>query len=257
MKKVLLSIVLTMTTCLVMAQGFGPQAGDKSVSLQLGRGDDFSDLQYVAKNLGTYTVYVPSNSTASTDDNSLINMIGVEGKYFLSSNLAVRLSGMGLISSTPAQQDIPAVINPEYYDDEVDELSYISIPGYSDVESSSSYKVLVNAGADYYFNVGNDRLYPYAGAQLNFNYGQSKYFTLEDDDMGERVSETYGLGGSIVGGVDYYIAQGFFLGIEIKAASYMYSVARIFPQPGMEGGDADNHSTTFFSNPMVKIGFKF
>lgn len=239
-----------MTACLVMAQGFGPQAGDKSISLLLGRSDDFSDLQFIEKNLDNYTIYAPTNSTASTSSNSLVNMIGVEGKYFLSSKLAIRLSGTGLISSTPAQDDVPGIADPD------NEYSNI-IPGYADVPSSSYYKILANVGTDYYFNVGNDRLYPYSGVQINFNYGQRKDFTLEDDDLGERVTETYGLGGSIVGGVDYYIAQGFFLGIEIKAASYMYSVARIFPQPGMEGGDADNHSTTFFSNPMIKIGFKF
>ena len=84
-----------------------------------------------------------------------------------------------------------------------------------------------------------------------FSCRQSNDFPLE------AVSENYGLGGSVVGGVDYYVAEGLFLGMEIKAFSYMYSVNRIFPQPGMEGGDADNHHIGIFSNPMFKIGFKF
>ncbi|MCG8580822.1 MAG: hypothetical protein MI866_12945 [Bacteroidales bacterium] len=256
MKKIILSFTIALMSCLAMAQeGFGPKAGDISVSLQLGKATDVSDnLQYIRKNQNLYQVYAPSNSAVSGSSNSLVNMIGIEGKYFLSNKWAVRLSGMGLINSTPAQQDIPGVPNP---DNTGSDLPYMSIPDIADVPSTSSYSFIANAGADYYFNVGNNRLFPYAGAQLNFNYGQRKDFTLQDDDLGERVSETYGLGGSLVGGIDYYLAEGFFIGIEVRALSYMYSVNRIFPQPGMEGADADNHSTTIFSNPMFKIGFKF
>ncbi len=255
MKKIIFSIVLTMSACLVMAQGFGPQAGDVSLSLQLGRAENLNDVQYLTKNQSTYSIYAPSNSSASTNSNSLINMIGVEGKYYLSSSFALRLSGMGLISNTPAQQDIPGVPNPNY--DPESGLPSMSIPNYADVPSSTRYQFVGNLGADYLFSVGNDRIYPYVGGQLNGSYSQRKDFTLVEDDLGERVSETYGLGGSVVTGVDYYVAQGFFLGIEIKAFSYMYSVNRIFPQPGMEAGDADNHTIGIFSNPMFKVGFTF
>ena len=43
-----------------------------------------------------------------------------------------------------------------------------------------------------------------------------------------RLGEIYGVGGSLVGGFDYYFAEGLFLGIEIKAASYMYNVKEIY-----------------------------
>ena len=255
MKKIIFSVVLTITSCLAMAQGFGPQAGDISLSLQLGRAENLNDVQYITKNQSTYPIYAPSNSSASSSSNSLVNMLGVEGKYYLSDNFALRLSGMGLISNTPAQQEVPGVPNPDY--NASSGLPVMTIPNYADVPSSSRYQFVANLGADYYFSVGNDRIYPYTGAQLNGTYSQRKDFTLLEDDLGERVSETYGLGGSFVTGVDYYVAKGFFLGLEIKAFSYMYSVNRIFPQPGMEAGDAGNHFIGIFSNPTLKIGFTF
>lgn len=255
MKRFVLSIVLIISAGLVMAQGgFGAQAGDISVSLQLGHAEDFDDLQFVQKNADSYSIFAPSNSTSSTYNNSLVNMIGVEGKYFVASNIAVRLSGMGTISNTPAQQDVPGVPNP---DNGIEGLPNMVIPSYSDVPSTSFHKYILNVGGDYYFSTGGTRVFPYAGGQLNMNYGQRKDFTLLDDDLGERVSETYGLGGSVVGGVDYYIGEGFFLGVEVKAFSYMYSVAKMFPQPGMEALDADNHSVNILTNPMVKLGFTF
>ena len=224
----------------------GPQTGDKSVSLILGKAENFGNLQYVEKNASLYSIYSPNNNTVSSSDNSLVNMIGFEGKYYITNNIAVRLSGMGMMSASPAQDSVPGIA-----------LDPVSIPEYADVPSTEVAAYIVNIGGDYYFDTKVKGLFPYMGIQGNVNYAKQTSFTLQADDFGERVAEAYGFGGSAVGGIDYYIADGMYIGFEAKIFSYMYSVAKQFPYPGMEAIDADNHTVSFLSNPVFKVGFTF
>lgn len=236
MNKFFLSMLFALATTMSFAQGgLGAQAGDIAVALQLGRGENFGDLNYVNKNSDTYYLSAPTNSTLSTSSNSLVNMIGAEVKYFLASNLAINVSGMGMISASPAQQNVPGV---ESLSDGT--TNDMAIPAYNYVESVASSKYAFNLGADYYLVSG--RVAPFVGVQGNFMYGQNKYFTLEDDDLGERFSENYGFGGGLVAGCDYHVAEGMFIGLQVKAVRYMYTVANQTPQPGMEAMAADNHS---------------
>ncbi len=259
MKKILLSIILTMTVGLVMAQGFGPQAGDISVSLKLGKAENFSNLKLLYMYNGTYTIYSPSNTTASTSSNSIVNMIGVEGKRFLSSNIAVAVNFMGTMSNSPGQDAVEGV---SYYDEDTYETT-VMVPAYESVSTTGEYKFVGSIGADYYLSVGNDRIYPYVGGRIQGLYGRSEVIPIvdyEDVDtyaIDEQIAENYGLGGAVVGGIDYYIGSGIFLGFEVKVGSYLYSVSRFFPNSGLEAIEASNHSITFLSNPMFKIGFTF
>ncbi len=251
MKKYLIFLGLFVSVAVMQAQEtYGPKAGDISLSLQLGKAEDFDDLQYLEVNQDSYTIYVPGNSTVSTSDNSLINMIGVEGKFFLSDRNAIRLDFMGVMSATPAQDEVDGISYS--YDDE----STTVIPSYTSVPSSGVYKFVGSLGFDHYFSVRNKRLWPYLGAQFNGKYGRRQDYEAEDD-LSERISEVIGLGGSVVTGVDYYVGPGMFLGLEVKACSYMYSISRIYPVAGVEAGQAFNHTLGFFSNPMLKIGFTF
>jgi outer membrane protein W len=260
MRKLIVLLLVALGTSIVTnaQDGFGPSAGDISVSLQLGKAESFSNLQYVAKpsTSSDYSLYTPYATTVSTSDNSMMNMIGVEGKYFVTDQIAVRLSGMGIIDVTPAQTSVPGVT---YYNTQLQNagVSSIVLPAYNAIESKTTHRFTANVGGDYYFAVDSRRVCPYGGAMLSFNYGRHQYFTLDDDDLGARFSETYGLGGSVVGGIDYYVAEGMFLGFEVKAFNYIYSVNKLAPVAGVEAYDANTHTISFLSNPVFKIGFKF
>jgi len=270
MRKLLALILICYTGGFAFAQnGFGPVAGDITVSLQLGRAESFYNLQYVQKPVNTYdgqyTLSAPYATTVSPDDNSLVNMIGVEGKYFVSDQIAVRLSGMGIIDLTPAQEETPGTTVSLYdlFDYETVQrlqsqgVTNVLIPSYASIESKTTHRFVGNIGADYYFQVASPRVHPYLGVLATLNYGRHQYYTLDDDDLGPRFFETYGIGASLTGGVDYYLAEGMFVGLEIKAFSYLYSVNNLSPMPGVESYDSDSHTIGFLTNPMFKIGFKF
>lgn len=253
--------------------GFGPAAGDISVSLQLGRAESFDNLHYVnspINNNGYYYMSAPHATTVSSSSNSMVNMIGVEGKYFITNQIAVRFSGMGMIDLTPAQDAVPGLNLYNLVDYQTQQqliaagVDDVVLPTYSSIESSVTHRFVGNIGGDYYFAVESRRVNPYVGAMVSFNYARNQFYAPDSDpytaagaELSSRFFETYGFGGSAVGGVDYYVAEGMFIGFEIKAFSYLYSVNKMMPIAGVETYDADNHSIGIFSNPMFKIGFKF
>jgi outer membrane protein W len=272
MKKIKMSWIMIVALCLlsggVMAQSYSPQAGDKSVSLRFGRAVSFGDLSYTEINRGTSSysslelpaISAPSSSRFSTQ-NDMTNMIGVEVKYFLSSQLALRFSGAGAITGSPSQDAVSGIDDAtgEHYPG-----SYL--PGWKMVEGRTTNQFYIDLGADYYFASKYARVNPYAGAQINSTYGQMEIFDgfrgLNNDGeviptYDTRRGEAYALGGSLVGGVDYYLSEGFILGIEIKAVNYMYNVKRVFHQSGMEAQEADTHNIHFLSQPVIKLGFRF
>lgn len=247
--------------------GQGPAAGDITVSMKLGRAESFQNMQYVQSPLSTYSgsyyLSTPYATTVSSNDNSLVNMVGVEAKYFVTGQIAVRLNGMGIIDLTPGQDQVPGLI---LSDEKLQAagIDDVVLPSYSAIESKTTHRFVGNIGVDYYFTVNSPRVCPYLGVMGSFNYGRTQYYAMDDDpttpsgiELSPRFFETYGLGGSLTGGVDYYVADGMFIGLEIKAFSYLYSVNKMMPMAGVEAYDADNSNIGFLTNPMLKIGFKF
>ncbi len=249
-----------------MAQDFAPKAGDKQVSLRLGRAVDYGTLTRYEVNSGvstsdatTYMSQPVSVYSFNDNSNSIVNAIGVEFKYFLTSQIALSLGGSGMITSSPAQDYVSGV-----YEEASVPGTYLPNYGYADGETTKQF--YVDLGGDYYFTTKVPRLFPYAGVRANMVYAQMTIFDgyrgLDSDGevistYDDRTGEAYAFGGSIVGGVDYYLADGFFLGLEIKAASYMYNAKRIFHQQGMEAQEGVSHVTSFLSQPVIKLGFKF
>ncbi len=265
-------------TCLVLcllfianhrtsAQTTGPQAGDLSVAIKFGKAISFSDLNaseiYRSGQLNYNNtlpkLQVPSSADFSTE-NSVTNMIGAEIKYFLTANVAFRLSGGGSIQSNPSRDAVSGVDDPsgEYYPG-----TYL--PGYSMLEGYTKQQFYLDLGTDYYFST-NTRVHPYAGVQFNSSYANMEIFEgfAGLDSNGEviptndtRKGEAFAWGGSLVGGADYYLAEGFFIGVEIKALNYMYAGKKLYPQSGMEPQTADNRNWMFLSQPSLKLGFSF
>ncbi len=246
------------------AQEYQPQAGDKMISLRLGKAVDYGTLSSyeVNSSLSSSTTSISQPVSAyylSNSNNSIVNAIGIEAKYFLSSNIALRFSGGGLLTASPSQDLMEGVSNDYDYPG-------TSIPTYAHLEGKTTYQFYGDLGADYYFNTSVNRLFPFVGIQVNSVYGRMEiYDGYRGVDNNEEViptydtrrGEIYALGGSLVGGIDYYLSEGFFFGIELKCVSYMYNAKRVFHQPGLEAQDADTHVTSFLSQPVIKLGFKF
>ncbi len=247
-------------------EGMGPQGGDLSFSLILGKTQmlpsGFLTLAEVDQAPYTTNVndmnnpYINPPSINFYTGNTLTSMVGVEIKYFFSPELAVRFSGSGSINSSPALDAVPSVI--------VDNQAIL--PGHRMTTGRTMGQYFANLGVDYYFSTGRERVHPYAGVQFNGAYGLMEVFdgyrglswNEEPHTIWDvRRGEVWGLGGSLVGGVDYFLAEGFFFGFEIKAVSYVYTGKHLFHQPGMEAQGVGVHNTSFLAMPMVKIGFSF
>ena len=250
------------------AQETGPQGGDLSFSLILGK------TQMVAQDFITFWEVDQgvTNTTRSINlpelnfydpGNMLVSMVGVEAKYFITQEIAVRFSGSGAINSSPSRDATPTV-RPDDWDD-MGPGTFI--PGFRMTSGRTIGQFFATVGGDYYFATGREKVHPYAGLQFNSAYGLMEVFDgfrgLDSwseeviTDWDERRGEVWGLGGSLVGGVDYYLAEGFFFGFEIKVASYMYTGKNLFHQPGMEAQNAASYNTAFLAMPSVKIGFSF
>jgi len=271
MKKILFVCIICVLSLLgisntVSAQEYAPQTGDKIVSLRLGKAVSVGYVSYNSVNQvanGSQNTHISQPNSVANDftNNNIVNAIGIEAKYFLKSNIALRFAGSGILSASPAQDVTEGVQDPDG-----NNYPGTTIPAFRHLEGKATKQFYLDLGADYYFATKIARLQPYLGVQLNSNYGQLEIFDGYRglDGGGEviptydtRRGEAYGLGGSVVGGVDYYLAEGLFLGLEIKAASYMYNVNRIFHQPGMEAQEAATHNTSFLTQPVIKLGFKF
>jgi outer membrane protein W len=249
------------------AQATGPQSGDISVAIKFGKAISFSDLSayelhrsgWVYANNTLPKLQTPSSANFSTE-NSVTNMIGAEVKYFLTNQIAFRLSGGGSIQSNPSRDAVSGVEDPS---GEYDPGTYL--PAYSMSEGHTKQQYFLDLGTDYYFSTST-RVNPYAGIQFNGSYAQMELFDgfsgLDNNNeviptKDTRKGEAFAWGGSLVGGADYYLAEGFFIGIEIKAFNYMYVGKKIYPQSGMEPQTADNHNWMFLSQPSLKLGFSF
>jgi outer membrane protein W len=270
------------------AQGIGPQGGDLSFSLIFGKaqmvaGDfiGFGEVDQVPNsNIWNTDTYITVPSLNFSSGNTVTSMVGVEAKYFMTPQIAIRFSGSGAINSSPSRDATPAVA-PDY---NADMSPGTFIPGFMMTEGRTLGQFFATLGGDYYFATKREKVHPYAGVQINGAYGLMEIFDgyrgiiIEEDPLeagpgpkrlvmpnsdgvittwDTRRGEAWGIGTSLVGGVDYFLAEGFFFGFEIKAASYMYTGKRLFHQPGMEAQEASTFNTAFLAMPMVKLGFSF
>lgn len=296
MKKIIflfiLAISILSSQSLMFAQeNYGPVAGDKTLSLKFGRAASFDisyyEIDYAAQsfynntgsndaNLVNSSMMQPYTATRNSNYHNMNNAIGIEMKYFLTNRVALRFSGSGIISGAPAQNAVEGIAftsESPYYEGEIpvyhggDEiLPELVIPGYQHQPGFNETRFLFDVGADYYFKSKLERIFPFAGIQFNSTYASTRIFDgyRGTNDEGEvipsfpdRKGESYGLGGSIVGGLDYYLASGFFIGLEIKVASIMYNTKKVFPTEGVSPQTGATYNSLFLNDPVLKVGFKF
>lgn len=294
--------ILLLSVCTVapgMAQqysssdaSFAPKKGQWQVSAVIGNNQMFDqNMEYL---LPTYwngssnpeyafnnPVGLPGTNFQSSDpgywlnlgnlnSNSLMNLIGIQGKYFLTDRWDVNAMFSMNISATPSRDYIEG-------DHTVTELP---IQDYKYIEGRIQNAWTVQLGSNYYFNTKNERINLYAGGVLGWQMGriQTSYpytgETVKDEDMSEetdedlnyesvqlytpnsRAGQIFGLRVGAVAGIEYSIAEGLILGFEVQPISYRYDCIQICPK-GSAVYQAGHHSIGFFATPNLKIGFRF
>jgi outer membrane protein W len=259
---------------------FAPRKGQWQVSLMLGSGQFYNERtsSYLLPSYDLFTgsIGLPNGSRdesgdlntylqiSGINDNSLVNIAGLQAKYFLTDVWAVNLAFSMNISLTPKKDyiegndDVPDMIIPEQE--------------YINAQITNNWHVSV--GADHYFTLRNPRIHPYVGAVAGFQaayiHTQEPYTGktynptgVPEDELPEQVflppgkaGQVMGIKGAVVAGMEYSLAQGLILGLEFRPFAYRYDIIQIAPQ-GFDRYNAGHHNFKVFDMPMLKLGFRF
>ena len=240
------TFILGVSTQHLMAQeSVALEKNDVMVSLNLGVGSYIQgDFQMPGK--ANYNLMVPMSGWF---DKGL--MLDLEGRWMMTDKWAVKLSGGFNFSHNPGYAELPGTTMPD------EEFELGDVPGYGAVPSSESIQYAVALGFERYFTTGVDNLFLRAGFEFGGAYGRSSAAADDEIYSGQTVGEAYSLRAAPVVGVDYFFNEAVFVGLDVRPLSYQYSVYGVRPEAGLSMLRSDNHSVTFISNPVLKIGFKF
>jgi outer membrane protein W len=136
----------------------------------------------------------------------MISVGGLRFRYFVTNNIAVRLS-LGFSSSKRTQN---------FYENPVD------LTGNSGTYVTKMGTSTIGIGGEYHFK-GTEKLSPYAGLDINFGMGKTTTEGEQTDgvtwvatdyaEKSERKAAGFGVG--LVAGTDYYFAEHFYIGVEL------------------------------------------
>lgn len=268
MKKHIIISALLLSMLGVFAQNatdpvtdFGPKGGEFSGAVLFGRGSFLNTGLDVPsapwKTDWTVSGSAPYLNSDEAGSNTITNMLGVEGRYFVTSKHALKFSGGAIYRTTPPRNNVSGVIDPS-------SPNAVWIPAYEAVEGAQNVDFNFNLGFDFLLPSKKfERLFPYVGFNIPSYYARRSLYdpTITDEgtvvDVGIRHAEIYGLGLQTVAGVDYYLAKGVYCGFEFKPVSYVYTFNRKLPAPGLEPLEADAHTWSFCSQIYFKVGFRF
>ncbi|WP_417363241.1 BT1926 family outer membrane beta-barrel protein [Galbibacter sp.] len=232
----------------------GPTKGDFTGSILLGRGrflqSGLTVPRPVPQNVSGDAPYL---STVSSNDNKITNMIGAEFRYFVSDRIALMISGGAIIRNTPGMTNIPGVTTNS---------NASSIPEFESIVETNQVDLNVNVGSQYFFLNNYKRVHPYLGLSIPFYYAERSEFDpaingTEVVDISERRVSLLGVGAQTTAGIDYYFGEAFFLGLEIKTINYVFAKSTKYAGPGFGERSAQTSTISFFSQPFIRIGFKF
>lgn len=256
MKNILICFSFLMITLSSYAQeevGFRKESIHKRkdflLSLLLGRGQFASPIIAPSSNTGAISNETPNSGVLNGNGNALINMAGVEARYFLTPQIALRASGGVIFSNTPSQESITGLPN--------------TIPEVETVTADERIDLNFSVGSEYHFITKSKRVSPYAGLAIPFIYGKHSKFNpgvKEGGDVidvyGTRNATIFGVGGQTYFGVDYFFNKEVYIGFQINVAGATYT--RV-DKSGGKGFDTSKASTTqanFLTQPVLKFGFK-
>lgn len=320
-KKLCILLLSVVSVAPIMAQqysssdaSFAPKKGQWQVSAVIGNSQMFNqNMDYLLpsywnpNNNSKPTLGFPSNnwnsnqsgdpgiylSLGSLNTNNLVNLIGIQGKYFLTDRWDVNLMFSMNINATPKKDFVEG-------DYTVDEMPIMAAK-YIEGRISNAWNVAI--GSNYYFNTKNERINLYVGGLLGWQMGRIETVTpytgeyyddrndytnsdetnigtgVTDDesdltfgdgntDMEEgkdpvqlytpnsRAGQIFGLKVAGVAGIEYSIAKGLVFGFEVQPVAYRYDHIQICPK-GQAAYKVGHHNINFFATPNLKIGFRF
>jgi len=253
---------------------YAPRAGQVQVSAVLGSGLYFDYLDNLTPLLPSY---MPGDELGidptqkgvgyylqmgSLDKNPIVNLAGIQGKFFVTNRFALNAMFAMQIDVTP-QRDYIEGINLE-------SSGLLDLRGIQWVEGRLTNKYLVNVGADYYFNNCNGRLFPYIGVLGGFQHARVQAYLpytgievptetgtdpIELYALDNRAGEAYAISGAITAGVEYNLLPGMNIALEVRPFNYYYTAIRMYAD-GQEF-NAYEMQFKFFAFPQLKIGFRF
>ena len=251
----LLSISINAQTTSEVADAdtsYKPKKKDFTVGINFGRST------FVTSGLSTlYNGNVngdASTSTINLNGNDATNMIGAQGRFFISDNWALSLSGGFAFSSTPGSVSIPVVI---------DNNGRTVLPGYMAVIEDERIDLSYAIGVQYFFNVESKRFAPYLGFSIPATYTTRS--TINNQQAADGTFTSLGashvavnsLGVQAVAGADYYLTESVYFGLSIRPLSYVSITNTKNPAPGLLARKVRNYSFSSMVQPLLSIGFKF
>ena len=261
---------------------FAPQKGQWQISVFLGGGNKFynENTSYLLPNFTNTSgeVGLPNGSSQGSGNlnkylqidglngNSLTNIVGFEGKYFLSDCWDINLQFSMDINLTPKK---------DYVEGEATVPDMV-IPAQSYINAQMTNNWYVSVGTNRYFKVSNPRIHPYLGGSLGFQMARietTEPYTGEtyddgNDEVGEgglptqvylsgsRAGQMFGIKAAGVAGIEYSLAPGLVLGFQFQPLAYRYDVIQICPK-GFDKYNASHHNIKIFDMPVLKLGIRF
>ena len=262
---------------------FAPRKGQWQVSLVLGNSGQFYNENTSYYLLPQYSydqgeIGLPNGGTANSgdlnpylrisglNDNSLVNIAGLQAKYFITDCWDTNLSFSMNISVTPKK---------DYVEGDYETVPDMIIPAQKYVNAQATNNWYLSVGTDRYFKTSNPRIHPYIGAVAGFQMARievTEPYTGEtyDDDQTDdedglptqvyvaagKAGQMFGIKGAAVAGVEYCIAKGMMIGLEFQPVVYRYDVIQICPK-GFDKYNVSHHNIKLFEMPVVKFGFRF
>ena len=260
---------------------FAPRKGQWQVSLMLGGGGQFynENTTYLLPQFTNTqgTIGLPNGSSDVSgelnrylninglNNNSLVNIIGLQAKYFFDDCWDINFSFGMDINVTPKK---------DYVEGDNSDPDMI-IPAQDYINAQMTNNWYVNIGTDRYFRTSNPRIHPYVGVTAGFQMARietsepytGKTYALDGEDesealpeqvylAGSKAGQMFGIKGAAVAGIEYNIAKGVIIGFECQPLAYRYDVIQICPK-GFDKYNVSHHNIKFVDMPMLKFGFRF
>ncbi|MDL2289914.1 hypothetical protein LJB95_00730 [Paludibacteraceae bacterium OttesenSCG-928-F17] len=262
MRKIIITLIAAVLFLPAFAQEqqvkeYAPKKGNFQASLLLGDKMYYSLSGLYLSPLNTLIGLEPtefrfSENYLNSNANSIMNMIGVEFKYFVLDQLSVSFVGAGSVNSTPSRE----------FQEGVNQGTAEGQPDYDYIEANLTTRLVGSLGVNYHFALPKERIQPYVGVQGTFQLAKIDAITPYTNDPayfdgGVRTGQIFGWSPSLVVGIEYALTPGLLIGFEIKPVSYYYSGAELFASRGLSAMTGANHEFTFLAHPRFKIGFRF
>lgn len=297
---------------------FGPKKGQWEISLNLGRGQFFNDAKglyyllpaedgtaigsdahtlemvagtgndHVSADIATYVL-----NTGSFNANSIVNIAGINAKYFFTDNLAISFGGAYNMNMQPGKDYIEGerTVSPSDLGKESYDVSYIEgkvapgdIYGQKAVLGVTSNSGIANLGLDWYFHIKRaprvtpylgilgqfkiariDSYYPYTGQIIHDDIDKVIEDQYKDQDLkyeevdiyrSNRAGNALGFAVGVNFGVDFSVTENLILGINVAPVLYQYNLVQLQVM-GQDTYNVYNHNISVFKYPQLKFGFRF